>query len=279
MAQQFERSDPNASTGNLLAALDERGFLIFDRLIDEEFTAAIREALSPYLQKEYMGRNPFEGHDTERVYALLGKSPVFADLVSHPLVMRLALATLGENFQLTAALAINIHPGETPQGKHFDDAFYKIPRPRPMISLSTFWAIDPFTSKNGGTEIIPGSHKWGDDIDYASLMSEEGHRDLMPVEMPTGSLMIASGTLWHRGGGNHSDRPRLAITPQYCAAWARTQENMTLAVPPEMAKGYSEQVQALLGYSIHPPFMGHVDGRHPARHVGFTTQKASDLDL
>ena len=29
----------------------------------------------------------------------------------------------------------------------------------------------------------------------------------------------------------------------------------------------SERVQQLLGYSIHPPFMGHVDGRHPAKHL------------
>lgn len=40
---------------------------------------------------------------------------------------------------------------------------------------------------------------------------------------------------------------------------------MTLAAPPEIAAGYSERVQQLLGYSIHPPFMGHVNGLHPKR--------------
>ena len=83
--------------------------------------------------------------------------------------------------------------------------------------------------------------------------------------MPAGSLMVALGTLWHRGGANRSQASRLAITPQYCIAWARQQENMTLAVPPERAAAYPERVRELLGYSIHPPFMGHVDGRHPAK--------------
>jgi hypothetical protein len=32
-----------------------------------------------------------------------------------------------------------------------------------------------------------------------------------------------------------------------------------------MAARYSPRVQALLGYSIHPPFMGYVDGMHPRR--------------
>jgi predicted PurR-regulated permease PerM len=28
---------------------------------------------------------------------------------------------------------------------------------------------------------------------------------------------------------------------------------------------YPERVQQLLGYSIHPPFMGHSNGMHPMR--------------
>jgi len=40
---------------------------------------------------------------------------------------------------------------------------------------------------------------------------------------------------------------------------------MCLAVPPEIADKLPERVRELLGYSIHPPFMGHVDGLHPKR--------------
>jgi ectoine hydroxylase-related dioxygenase (phytanoyl-CoA dioxygenase family) len=69
-------------------------------------------------------------------------------------------------------------------------------------------------------------------------------------------LAIAKGTLWHRGGANLSDRPRLIITPQYCAGWVRQLENMTLAVPAELAKKLPERACELIGYSIHPPFMG-----------------------
>ena len=79
------------------------------------------------------------------------------------------------------------------------------------------------------------------------------------------SLAIAKGTLWHRGGANLSDRPRLIITPQYCAGWVRQLENMSLAVPAELAKKLPERARELIGYSIHPPFMGHVDGVHPKR--------------
>jgi len=36
-------------------------------------------------------------------------------------------------------------------------------------------------------------------------------------------------------------------------------------VPPPLASAFSPRVQALLGYSIDPPFIGYVDGRDPRR--------------
>ena len=40
---------------------------------------------------------------------------------------------------------------------------------------------------------------------------------------------------------------------------------MLLAVPPEVVAAYPPRVQQLLGYNIHPPFMGHVNGMHPLK--------------
>jgi ectoine hydroxylase-related dioxygenase (phytanoyl-CoA dioxygenase family) len=89
--------------------------------------------------------------------------------------------------------------------------------------------------------------------------------DAVKLAMPSGSLAITKGTLWHRGGANRSDRPRLIITPQYCAGWVRQLENMALAVPANVAETLPERARELIGYSIHPPFMGYVDGVHPRR--------------
>ena len=87
------------------------------------------------------------------------------------------------------------------------------------------------------------------------------------LAMPAGSAVVFPGTLWHRGGANRSQTPRLALSTQYCEPWARQQENFFLSVPREVARGLSELVQELLGYSIHPPFMGHAGGLHPKRHL------------
>jgi ectoine hydroxylase-related dioxygenase (phytanoyl-CoA dioxygenase family) len=255
---------------------DRRGYLIFERVLSPDGVAEIRAALAPHLARDLKGRNDFEGERTNRVYALMAKSPVFADLAIHPLALAFAEAELGQTCLLSAMLAINLHPGETVQPWHTDDGTAKMPRPRPALGISTFWAIDDTTEQNGATEIIPGSHLWDGEIIQGALKQEDiaskgadrdsGDRaDAVKLAMPSGSLAITKGTLWHRGGANRSDRPRLIITPQYCAGWLRQLENMVLAVPAETAEKLPERARELIGYSIHPPFMGYVDGVHPRK--------------
>ena len=261
------------------AHFDRDGYIIFENILPPEHLTRIRGALAPYLEADVTGRNDFEGLKSNRIYAMLAKSPVFADLVTHPLALAFVEADLGAECLLSACLGINLQPGETAQPWHFDDSHFQWPRPRPSLGVSTFWAIDDMTNDNGATEILPKSHLWGDDaIDGAvvdesfedrkirDVSSDPGARtDALKVIMPAGSLMLAKGTLWHRGGANRSEKPRLIVTPQYCPGWTRQLENMALAVPPAIARTLPRRAQELIGYSIHPPFMGYVDGVHPRR--------------
>lgn len=263
----------------LRAQYDRDGYLIFPSVLTPEKVATLRAELAPHLDQNISGRNDFEGLKTNRVYAMLAKSPLFAELAIHPLVLAFAEAELGRECLLSACLAINIHPGETVQPWHYDDSHYRLPRPRDSLGFSAFWTIDETTEENGATEILPGSHLWpeqqiagGNTFSTFSDRSEKSQDDdpgarpdAVKAVMPAGSLMIAKGTLWHRGGANRSAKPRLIITPQYCPGWMRTLENMSLAVPAEIAATLPERARELIGYSTHPPFMGYVDGMHPRR--------------
>ncbi len=272
-------------TARDVAAIGAEGWVVIPELLQAPLLAEMRAALVPHLQRDRLGRNDFEGYRTERVYSLVALHPVFADLVEHPRILAICDALLQPNYLLTASQAINIQPGETPQAWHTDDAFYAIPRPRPAVSIATIWAVDAFTAANGATQVIRGSHLWGDAEAWASLDAidftskpdpervpvpkappRSGWRQLVTdVTIPAGSVIVFLGTLVHRGGENCSDRPRLALSNQYCQPWARQQENYTVSVPRAQAARLSPRVQALLGYSIHPPFMGHVRGVHPRR--------------
>lgn len=243
-----------------VAAIRSEGYSVIPELLAPDAVKRLKEALEPHLQRKHMGRNDFEGYRSERVYALLAKSPVFAEIIEHPRVLAIVDQLLPPNYLLCAALAVKLHPGETAQRFHSDDGGARfLPPPRPMFGVSTIWALDDFTDENGATELIPRSHWWGPD-------REPRDEDAVKVTMPAGSVVVFAGNLVHRGGANRSNAARLGITPQYCAPWLRQLENMTLAVPPEAARQYSDRIQALLGYSvIDPGFMGYVDGRHPKK--------------
>jgi len=248
-------------TAGALDHLLAQGYVILAEVIGPDTVAEVRRQLDPYLQGRYPGRNDFEGLHSERVYGLLDKAPVVAELVAHPQVLALLDQVMEPQYLLSACLAIQLNPGETCQTWHYDDAFVSMPKPRPWYFASAIWAIDEFTADNGATEIIPGSHRWGDE-------AVEGRpAETVVAEMPPGSVVVFLGTTLHRGGANHTTVKRLAISPQYGAPWARPQETFMLSVRREMAARYPVRVQELLGYSIHPPFMGHADGRHPRKHL------------
>jgi ectoine hydroxylase-related dioxygenase (phytanoyl-CoA dioxygenase family) len=255
------------------AALDRDGYTVVHDFLAADDLAEVRRVLGFYLGSR-SGRNNFEGYRTERVYTLVARGRVFWKIALDPRVLALCARYLQPGYLLTASQAIEIRPGETPQPFHTDDGFYTLPRPRPMVSLSTIVAIDAFTAENGGTEIIPGSHRWGDaEVDglFADVLAEApaGQEGLAAraraVEMPAGACVVFAGTLVHRGGANRSGAPRCAFSHQYCEPWARQQENFTLSVPAEVARQMPPRLQEMLGFGIHPPFMGQLTASHPAK--------------
>jgi ectoine hydroxylase-related dioxygenase (phytanoyl-CoA dioxygenase family) len=244
------------------AEMREQGYTVIPDFVDP---GAIRAALAPYLGSHY-GRNDFEGFRTERVYTLVARGKIFEHVTEDPRLLALLDRVLQPGYLLTASQAICIHPGENAQGIHTDDGFYRQPRPRAAISYTVIVAVDAFTEANGATQVIPGSHLWGDpgSAERPTDMAEL-EKLLVPMEMPAGAALVFPGTLLHQGGANTTDKPRLAFTNKYCEPWARTQENFFLAIPKEQVRAMSPRLQALLGYEIWPPFMGMVTASHPAK--------------
>ena len=239
-----------------LAEVAKKGYVVIEGLLSEAELDAIREAAQPLL--EHSGRNDFEGLKTQRVYAVLSKTRAMDRLVDHPRILAMLDRLFLPNYLLSQLQVINILPGESSQALHADDSFYPVPRPRPPLGAATVWAIDEFTADNGATSIVPGSHVWPDD----RLPKDD---EAVPAVMSAGSVIFYPGTFWHGGGENRSDGARLAITCQYCEPWVRTQENYFLGTPLDGVAEVSEDIRRLLGYSIHPPFIGMVNGMHPKR--------------
>jgi ectoine hydroxylase-related dioxygenase (phytanoyl-CoA dioxygenase family) len=238
--------------------LVDDGYVVVSGLLTAAGVRSAAADLRRVLEAVPQGRNAFEGRSTQRIYALFAKTRAFDQAAIHPLVLEVLDQVLG-HYQLSAPVGISIGPGEQAQILHRDDAVYPLPQPGPPVVVNTMWPLDEFTSDNGATRFITGSHRW-----------EPGRQPAPDDEVETatlapGSVMFYLGSLWHGGGANRTDRPRLGVILEYAAAWLRPQENHCLAVPRSVVRQLPERLQELLGYNIYPPFLGYVDGAHPRK--------------
>lgn len=235
--------------------LMREGYIIIEGLLSQMQIADIKRDMTALL--DHKGRNSFEGLSTQRIYDVLSKTRVTDRLADHPRILGLFDKLFQPNFLLSQSQVINILPGEVAQTLHYDDGFYKIPRPRQPLGAATIWAIDDFTEENGATVLVPKSHEIG--------MEAPDIEGTISAVMSAGSVVVFLGTLWHGGGANRSDLPRMAVTHQYCEAYMRQQENYLLELSKDVVRELSPEIRSLVGYSVYPPFMGMVNGKHPLR--------------
>jgi ectoine hydroxylase-related dioxygenase (phytanoyl-CoA dioxygenase family) len=122
------------------------------------------------------------------------------------------------------------------------------------------WALTDFTTANGATRLVPGSHR-KPNPEYG------GDYETFAAEMARGSVLIWDGALWHGGGANTTDRRRVGIAMNYCAGFIRQQENQQLGISPETVRNFSPRLQELVGYGVYRGLIGHIDKDSPANRL------------
>jgi ectoine hydroxylase-related dioxygenase (phytanoyl-CoA dioxygenase family) len=202
----------NPQTRSDIQQVLERGFVILRDVFTLEEAEEAKQEIDRLSRKDgraETGRNPFEGLNTNRIYALLNKSRVFDKFAMLPRVLALNDYFLDPNYQLSAMHTIQINPGEVAQQLHHDDGYCRMPRPRPPLGSAIMVALDDFTEENGATRLVPGSHKW----EHGRPARQE---ETIPAVMSVGSVVYFIGTVWHGGGNNRTAQPRQSLTVQYC---------------------------------------------------------------
>lgn len=242
------------------AALARDGYCILERAVDPALVAGINAGLDSRFGATPLCQGGFYGARTKRFGALLNCSPDVAKLVMHERVLAMAESTLlpwCDRIALNLTQAIEIHPGALPQLPHRDQDMWAGPKGTLEYLVNVMWPLDSFTRENGGTRLWPGSHV---DPDFVDLNEAEA---IVPRLSPGDALIFLGSTL-HGGGGNTSPAPRRGIIVSYCLGWLKPFELQWLVYPPAIARGFSPELAALIGYAQHRPNLGNVEGQCPS---------------
>ncbi len=259
--------DRNASIDAILGALDEVGFAVIERAADAATMDRLDADFDPYMNRVALGATEFAGYRTRRINNLLAKSATCGALAMHPLVLALCdrvLLPYCVRYHLHVTSLIELQPGERAQGLHRDGAIYPVRFPSIPMTLAAFWACTDFTAENGGTSVVPGSHRWEHD-------REPEPEEIVPTVMPRGSVLIYTSNLIHGSGDNRSTGPRRGMALHYNLGWLRQEENQFLSLPPEIARSLPEPLARLVGYDFGAPYLGFVEAGHPLTLLRDTT--------
>ena len=242
------------------SGIREDGFAVIPDFLDDAALAGLRSGLAPVFDKIGSRMDKAFGQQTVHTHNLLAKTRAVDELLMDDRLLGLVEAVLGPDFQVSGVAAMRPGPGDRRQRMHQDDGHYPIPRPHPPLILNTLIALDPFTVENGGTELVPGSHR--------RTGPAEQDAETITVEMPAGGLLAWEGAVWHRGGGNSTaDGYRRSINVNFNLAWLKQRENQFVGVPADVALAMPEKLQALIGYKLTNFGLGTVDYRNPIETV------------
>ena len=242
------------------------------RVVREDGFAILESALSPALVSRLVaaidtliaeletpfGGNEFLGTRTRRIFNLLSRGPVFAEVPVLDAILPVVDAVIGSDCLLSSLTAVEMSPGETDQPFHADDGSLPIPRPHAPFTCTAILALTDFTAENGATRLVPGSHT-------SPRIPKTGDRpEFVQAAMPAGGALVYHGSLWHAGGANRSRERRVGVIVNYCAGFLRQEEAQLLAIPPEQVATFPPRLRGLVGYSIYRGLLGHVDQQDPA---------------
>ena len=189
----------------------------------------------------------------QHVWALVNKGAAFVRAMEHdpeavqsgPLLEYLLDGFLGAGWHHLSFIANISFPGCHPQGLHQDQSliapYVTVDAP---VLVNTIYILQDVDHTNGGTLLIPGSHRSTGEGDeqFGSVPRP------INLEAPAGTILLMDGRVLHGGAVNRSDRLRYIITNSVVRPWIRQQENFHLTIRPEVLATASDKFLMRCGF-------------------------------
>ena len=203
---------PDLLSAGQRSFLDENGYLPLDGILTEDEVAYLRNRLDELaeIEGDNAGSELHREEGTVRLANLLDKDPLFEKFITTPRVLAGITHVIGTDIQLSSLSSRAALPnGQGQQQLHTD--WREAVQPGNYFVCNAAWLIDDYTEENGGTRVIPRSHRCGKLPQDALADCLVDHPDQVSLTGRAGSVVIFNSHLWHGGRANRTNVLRRGV--------------------------------------------------------------------
>ena len=244
---------PTKDISRLRRDIYEWGFCLIEDGLSAEQLAVVKQRVEKQADAERLAGLITDSPALQLVWALINKGRCFVQCLeldpegvqAGPLIEQLLDEALGKGWCSYSFLSNIAFAGCHPQMLHQDQtAIHPWLTPEAPILMNVVYLLDDVNEVNGGTLMIPGSHK--------TVSGSGGTVGKLPpainTEAKAGTVLMMDGRLLHGTGVNRTEKQRIILTNSNVKPWLRTQENWMLTVRPEVLADASPKLLARLGF-------------------------------
>jgi len=212
---------------HLVTQVREEGFCLIPNVIPAAECATMCERLTAVADR-WRRADQLQKLKTSYVPGLINFDQSFASYIAAEPVLAVLEQLLGRNLRVSFTTLLTSEAHRERSNWHADWPFNQntachIPAPYPDLCMhvTALLMISPFTNDNGGTLIVPGSHRQStnptdpsSDVDaYAA------HPDEFCVTGSAGSMVLFDSRTWHCAPANPSSESRVCVGVRYAPWW------------------------------------------------------------
>lgn len=224
---------------------EQEGLLVVKGVFAFDVIKSLRCELEEAIKQDIKQKT--DVFDVGMVHNCMVRGKQMERVLAHPVLNDYINALFTPHAIVYAYQSSSLNPNSTNYGSriHVD-----CPRfiPNYMTNLGVIIALDDFTSQNGGTHYLPGSH-----LSPNVPSEEEFMQKSVQLECHKGSVVFFNSRVFHAAGINKTNKTRHALTINYCRPYMRQRFDFPRLIPKAQLDAMDKLTKKRIGYDVRVP--------------------------
>ena len=232
---------------DFLKEFNERGFVIVDNVLSDDYIKRATVELEDALKKEveYVGTSDYKFYGYVLSNAKYGGA--FLEVFDNENIMNPVNWIMGEHSIIYSYTSSSMppHKGNDASHIHVDCPIFL---ENYILRMGVLLPLVDFTEDNGASYYLAGSQ-----VEEAMPDEERFYKDAQRLIMKAGQCCFFNTRVWHAGGVNKTDNWRHALTINICRPWMKQYIDTPRLLKETDLSNASEKAMQKLGFYSQPP--------------------------